>query len=66
MVVRDLKPQHILLNEEEVPFIQHLGVMRSLQGTVESEIAEDGVVCYLGVLQLNSPRFMLHQRYFVE
>lgn len=41
MVVRDLRPQHILLNDEEQPRLTHLGVMRSLMGTPESEPPED-------------------------
>eukprot|EP01119_Soliformovum_irregulare_P009911 TRINITY_DN2386_c1_g1_i1.p1 TRINITY_DN2386_c1_g1~~TRINITY_DN2386_c1_g1_i1.p1 ORF type:complete len:885 (-),score=225.91 TRINITY_DN2386_c1_g1_i1:428-3082(-) len=41
MVVRDLTPEHILMNEEARPRLSHLGVMRSLQG-IDSEIPEQG------------------------
>ncbi len=41
---RDLSPQHILMNEEGFPHLLHLGVMRSLQGTVEGEEPEDGKI----------------------
>jgi hypothetical protein len=44
MVVRDLRPQHILMSENEKPRLIHLGVMRSLLGTVEGESAEDNRV----------------------
>eukprot|EP01114_Cavostelium_apophysatum_P016602 TRINITY_DN4762_c2_g1_i2.p1 TRINITY_DN4762_c2_g1~~TRINITY_DN4762_c2_g1_i2.p1 ORF type:complete len:949 (-),score=249.84 TRINITY_DN4762_c2_g1_i2:33-2459(-) len=42
MVFRDLRPQHVLLGEDEQPRLMHLGVMRSLMGTPESEPPEDG------------------------
>lgn len=44
MVVRDLRPQQILLDQDESPKLIHLGVMRSLLGTAESEPTEDGRV----------------------
>eukprot|EP01116_Phalansterium_solitarium_P024478 TRINITY_DN8999_c0_g1_i1.p1 TRINITY_DN8999_c0_g1~~TRINITY_DN8999_c0_g1_i1.p1 ORF type:complete len:904 (+),score=354.75 TRINITY_DN8999_c0_g1_i1:125-2836(+) len=42
MVVRDLRPQHVLLNNDEQPRLTHLGIMRSLLGTTESEFPEEG------------------------
>lgn len=65
MVVRDLSPQHILMNEVGHPHLLHLGVMRSLQGTVESEEPEDNRVTFLHFCHSHDISYMLLLNYFV-
>jgi hypothetical protein len=50
MVVRDLRPQHILMDFHSQPRLIHLGIMRSLLGTPSTEPTENQRVYNFQVL----------------
>jgi serine/threonine protein kinase len=70
MVVRDLRPEHVLMTEDErpMPRLIHLGVMRSIEGTAESEPPGESGRVIPGVSNLTkvsaicSPRVVLQSR----
>lgn len=60
LVVRDLRPSGVLLDDQARPRLSHFGVMRALLGDAESEPPENGMVCSLfSPLSLSPPPILL-------